>query len=345
MMDGRGSWYRWDSKKTVDDFLCLDVVTVADRIDLDRAGDHWLKWSRGASIGFDVIPGRGLRLRYKYGGDDVDPYLVSITHTTPHFGGKRPWFVCPGCGRRVRKLYGGRYFLCRTCHDLTYEVCQKSKVEAVGVSIANRIHAIRRRLGGTGGPEDPFPDKPPYMHWRTYIRLIREGTSLQRLWSDHMTARLLAFVGDVPGIDPPPFDAGEVLAYIRQDWRQIRAGNLGDDWPGWSSDMWEDEEEDDPGPERLTLGQLASRAGVPYAFAQEAVREELLRPDKGRTGRRKRYRPRLASWLVKLRTLRDAGLSWDDIRAWTRRRWEPGHEHEIRWPAGFVVVEGDDQPG
>jgi hypothetical protein len=352
MMDGRGRWYRWDSKKTVGDFLCFDVVQVANGIDLDRAGMYGWTWSwsaawgeaRYASISFDVVPGRGLRLRYTHNGEDVDPYWVGITYTDPHYGGKRPWFVCPNtkCNRRVRKLYGGMYFLCRTCHDLTYKVCQSSKVEAVGVSIANRIHAIRRRLGGTGGLEDSFPDKPRYMHWCTYTRLIREGTILQGLWADHMSASLFAFVGDAPGMDSLAIDAKEVLRYIQRDWRQIRAGDLGDDW---LPDSWEDDEERAPRPERLTLGQLASRADVPYAFAQEVVREELLRPDRGRTGRRKRYRPRLASWLVKLQTLRDSGLLWDDIRAWTRRRWEPGHEHERRWPAGFVNVEGGDQPG
>jgi hypothetical protein len=48
-----------------------------------------------------------------------------IEWTPCHFGGARPWFVCPGimrgvaCRRRVGKLYGaGRYFLCRHCYRL-----------------------------------------------------------------------------------------------------------------------------------------------------------------------------------------------------------------------------------
>ena len=73
-------------------------------------------------------------------------------------------------------------------------------------------------------------------------------------------------------------------------------------------------------PDRLTLGQLANQAGVSYAFAREAVSEDLIRPDAGRQRRKKRYRRRLASWLSKLYQLKKDGLSWEDIRAWARRR-------------------------
>lgn len=61
-------------------------------------------------------------------------YLVRLTSTPCHFGGKRWWFVCPlvwdgrACNRRVRILYrpwGTRYFACRECHELTYESRQR----------------------------------------------------------------------------------------------------------------------------------------------------------------------------------------------------------------------------
>jgi hypothetical protein len=103
--------------------------------------------------------------------------------------------------------------------------------------------------------------------------------------------------------------------------------------------VWLEEEEQErmeaERPERLTLGELATQAGVPFAFAKEAVQEGLITPDKGRTHRAKRYRPRLATWLGKLSTLRSAGYTWDDILDWTKRRWDPGHDHERKWPAGY----------
>jgi hypothetical protein len=52
---------------------------------------------------------------------------VVITWTACHFGGRRPWFICPGhsggryCGQRVAVLYdGGESFACRRCYGLAY---------------------------------------------------------------------------------------------------------------------------------------------------------------------------------------------------------------------------------
>lgn len=84
------------------------------------------------------------------------------------------------------------------------------------------------------------------------------------------------------------------------------------------------------------LGEIATLAGVPYAVAQEAQREGLIREDAGRTKRRKRYRERLKNWLSKLHKLRAAGLSWEEIRDWSQRRWQPGHEQERVCPSGFA---------
>jgi hypothetical protein len=100
---------------------------------------------------------------------------VPITWTACHFGGRRPWFVCPGlsdgqyCGRRVALLYCvGELFACRHCYGLTYA----SQREAVHLRGLGRAQKIRLRLGGSPESED-FPDKPKGMHWRTYERLCR----------------------------------------------------------------------------------------------------------------------------------------------------------------------------
>ena len=59
-------------------------------------------------------------------------YLTTIhlTKTYPYLGGKRFWFLCPDCNRRVRKLYRPEnkfYFRCRICYDLMYQ-SQESNV-------------------------------------------------------------------------------------------------------------------------------------------------------------------------------------------------------------------------
>lgn len=58
-------------------------------------------------------------------------YSVKITATPCRFGGKRWWFNCPGknCSKKVVALHlppHNCYFLCRHCHDLTYQSCQDS---------------------------------------------------------------------------------------------------------------------------------------------------------------------------------------------------------------------------
>ena len=48
---------------------------------------------------------------------------VDITSTIGSFGGFVYWFICPGCKRRVKKIYlfqNENVFLCRHCHHLAY---------------------------------------------------------------------------------------------------------------------------------------------------------------------------------------------------------------------------------
>ena len=127
---GRGDWYRWDKKSTIDDKLALAAHDTLTRI-ADPTATRWytLTWSRGekeiASLQLTTDPGRaGVFLGYNYNGQPVPPYLVRWDVTTPRFGGRRYWWLCPECGRRCATLYGGRLFLCRACQNLTYETAQ-----------------------------------------------------------------------------------------------------------------------------------------------------------------------------------------------------------------------------
>jgi hypothetical protein len=95
---------------------------------------------------------------------------VPITWTDLHFGGRRPWFICRCCGRRVAILYGLRdYFACRHCYELAYE----SQQEPIRMRGLLKAQKIREHFGAKPNVFDPFPEKPPRMHWRTYQRLRR----------------------------------------------------------------------------------------------------------------------------------------------------------------------------
>ena len=63
-----------------------------------------------------------IRLSYSTkDGEQVDE-LVDLDRTPCNYGGTRPWFICPKCGRRVAVLFGGRRFWCRHCHGIAYAV-------------------------------------------------------------------------------------------------------------------------------------------------------------------------------------------------------------------------------
>ena len=339
---GRGDWYRWDKKDTVDGYLALTAHKLAGACDPERPGWQGWQWRIGdkqtASIHIEVTPNLGgVRLHYNYQGQPVTPYLVRWETTTPRYGGRRYWWLCPSCGRRCATIYGGRLFLCRVCHNLTYETAQSGDPET---TIDRRMRAVRRRLGahtGPGWPCDALPPKPRGMHWDTYDRLVREYANLAELRDLAFTVGAFDLCGWPADMlrDCSPADYRDALQSAYADYRRRRDHD---------PDLAPRFEIPDPAPERparperFTLGELASRAGVPFAFAQEAQREGLLRPDAGRTKRAKRYRGKLAAWLGKLYALRAAGLAWGDLRAWAARRFTPGHEHERQYPAGYEVA-------
>jgi hypothetical protein len=128
---------------------------------------------------------------------DVDE-RVRIVRVPCRYGGTRPYFICPGvvngtlCGRRVSKLYGpGRYFLCRHCCRLAYA----SQSEDVLNRSVRRANKIKRRLGGNGGIDSPFPPKPKGMWRRTYERLREQALDAEERADNALLphfARLLA---------------------------------------------------------------------------------------------------------------------------------------------------------
>ena len=60
-----------------------------------------LRWPRLSSM-----IGYRFRLELRF-GPDTFPQSVRVSWTPCHLGGKRPWFHCPGCRRRIGKLYWG----------------------------------------------------------------------------------------------------------------------------------------------------------------------------------------------------------------------------------------------
>jgi hypothetical protein len=94
---------------------------------------------------------------------------VPIGWTFCHLGGRRPWFCCTRCGRRVAKVFlgGCAFFACRHWYGLAYE----SQLESVRLRGLGKARKIRMKIGGDANVLSDFPPKPKGMHRRTYGRL------------------------------------------------------------------------------------------------------------------------------------------------------------------------------
>ncbi len=212
-MGGRGSgnWYRWGTKDTTGEHRRIDVRQWA-REGWLVPGSFVSTWQRDGKVTGSILvvvpaganPPAEVVLIYAASsrGEPARDVRerVPLAWTPCHYGGRRPWFVCPGlgCGRRVALLYGaGVYFFCRHCYQLEY----RSQREHECDRHRRRAQAIRRRLGGEPDIDRPFPPKPKGMHWRTYHRLRLEGRSEENAFEAAFWRRL-AYLSGVEESDP-----------------------------------------------------------------------------------------------------------------------------------------------
>jgi hypothetical protein len=70
-----------------------------------------------------ILAGCKERHRIEIKISDKYAQVVVVASTPGNFGGSVYWFICPGCKRRVKRIYlstQGNVFLCRNCQDLAY---------------------------------------------------------------------------------------------------------------------------------------------------------------------------------------------------------------------------------
>lgn len=138
-MGGFGST-RWNDHHRavpVEECICLDANSFRQNWRTGRPDTSGTLVWQGAgggvqgsapySVRFGFSHGK-LILRYTARSHQVNQN-VELAPTRPHYGGRRWWFRCPRCGRRVRKLFlppGDFSFECRQCHRLTYRSSAES---------------------------------------------------------------------------------------------------------------------------------------------------------------------------------------------------------------------------
>ena len=166
--------YRWDKKQTVESALQLSIFKL-NRWGLLRNGAaSTLTWTRSltgkkSKVGISVKMGDlpYIRLYYtttRQNGETIDSdYRIGLTWTACRYGGKRFWFICPGCLKRVGILYlAGEsvQFQCRECSDLTYESCKELRLsrcppmywEMYLDAVLQRLHEKVKRWTYRGRP-------------------------------------------------------------------------------------------------------------------------------------------------------------------------------------------------
>ncbi len=171
---GSGGWNR-TGRAATGDTLSLDVNYMNKSGCLKPGAicrQHWTcRGEPSGDIGTEASDG-GITLIYRTrsrGGEcqDVRDFVAVIWEPCP-FGGQRPYFLCPGCGRRIVKLYGMARFRCRQCNRLVYHCQRETKLDRV----LRKDWKLRAMIGGEPGMASPIPGKPKHMHWRTYNRII-----------------------------------------------------------------------------------------------------------------------------------------------------------------------------
>ena len=172
---GSGRYLGMTAKRTTGEYFSIDVRRWKREGFLEPHRTFGWQWHTqdgrsAASIMVHTLPDQViLSYRYRRPGEEwrEESYPILLDWTECHLGGKRPWFLCPGCGRRVALLYVDSLFQCRQCLRLAYQSQREGHLDR----LLRRKDKIRKRLGWENGTEYR---KPKGMHWKTYLRLIEE---------------------------------------------------------------------------------------------------------------------------------------------------------------------------
>ncbi len=142
-----------------------------------RSELHWRCQSRpSGNIQIESYPEHVLLLYHSRSRGETEweeiRERVDLVWTPCHFGGERPWFLCPRCGQRRAILYGeDKLFLCRGCYRLAYSSQNEGRLDR----LLRRAQKIRRRLGVDESVLEPIIFKRKGMHQRTFDRLRAEA--------------------------------------------------------------------------------------------------------------------------------------------------------------------------
>lgn len=179
---GSGNYWRWGSRDTCESYTRIELPYLRKKGMLMPGCFGSLSWNKGGEPSGDIRfhmheCSMEVIYRYRKTGDEEWQDVrerIPFAFTPQHLGGQRRWFVCLSCRRRSTVLYGGTHYRCRKCWNLAYQ----SQHEEPHQRTLLQAQKLRKRLGGSPCTDDPFPEKPKGMHWRTYEKLRAKGAAL-----------------------------------------------------------------------------------------------------------------------------------------------------------------------
>lgn len=190
---GSGGWNR-TGRPTKEQTTPLDITKVSRAGGLQAGRSLLWTWTfpsgQKSSINQDGLgEGVGVRLRFGYvrspGQVSQVQQDIAVERTPCHFGGTRPWWICPVCGRRSGVLYGWRgHYACRKCQCIRYASQYEKGIDRA----LRRADKARIRLGCKPGLGS-VPPRPKGMHQRTYqthFRAIAEAEYALAQWIDRI---------------------------------------------------------------------------------------------------------------------------------------------------------------
>ncbi|HXW80791.1 MAG TPA: hypothetical protein VEJ84_14910 [Acidimicrobiales bacterium] len=174
---GRGEWPRSGVRRTVERAdLKLDIRALARNDNLKpgcRVEVCWPFAALEASVAVR-LDDHVVTIHYRSDGQPRNE-LVAIAWTFPHYGGRRPWWLCPDCERRCAFMFlVADHLNCRRCAGLTYRSSQLSR----SCRTLRRCNKKALQIGWY--PGEPFPSKPPRMQVRTWARRVEEYATTAR---------------------------------------------------------------------------------------------------------------------------------------------------------------------
>lgn len=152
----RGTYIRNNIKTRIEQVHALDIR----KINLTQIGVCMILHSDGHQTNY--------RIRNDFLHIDSHNQVVSLETTACNYGGKRYWFSCPHCNKRVAVLYELHdQYRCRKCHDLPYTSQRVQIPERLRI----KARKIRDHLDASYNLFSPVMFKPKGMHWNTFDRL------------------------------------------------------------------------------------------------------------------------------------------------------------------------------